>query len=159
MDLRAAVRDPWVWGQGVLFLAVGVGVPRFAPHLGPATTGPRAVGILLLAAGAWIAVAAMRALGRGLTPGTAPIPGAPLVTTGPYARVRHPIYSGVASLLTGYALCWGRWLPGVLVAAAALLYFREKARSEERKLAASHPGYPGYRARVPMLLPWPRPRP
>jgi len=83
-----------------------------------------------------------------------------LRTTGAYAVVRHPIYaSGIAwqvgvLLVTGYA-----------AVGAALVGFGLGAwwftRQEERRLIAvlaDPAAYDRYRARVPALVPWPRPR-
>ncbi|HYC32271.1 MAG TPA: hypothetical protein VEB59_08280, partial [Gemmatimonadales bacterium] len=32
MDLRRAARDPWVWGQLALFLAIGLAAPLLPRH-------------------------------------------------------------------------------------------------------------------------------
>lgn len=54
-----------------------------------------------------------------------------LVTTGPYAILRHPIYSGLLLALVGSAIAVGEWR-AVLAVALALLYFVPKLRLEER---------------------------
>lgn len=75
-----------------------------------------------------------------------------VVTTGPYAVVRHPLYA--AEFLTALGLCLslrGFWPWAVLGGAAALQYRR--ARNEERLLEAQLTGYADYRARTPMLVP------
>jgi protein-S-isoprenylcysteine O-methyltransferase Ste14 len=76
-----------------------------------------------------------------------------LVTSGPYRFVRHPIYSGLLLAIVGTALATNLSL---LIAAAVLgLYFAYSARVEERLLTTSFPvGYPGYRARTKMLIPF-----
>ena len=81
-----------------------------------------------------------------------PVDGNRLVTRGPYARVRHPMYSAVllgglgACLLHGTATDWL-----LLVALAAVMVV--KARREERLLRAVHPGYAGYASRTSALVP------
>ncbi len=76
-----------------------------------------------------------------------------LVTSGPYARVRHPIYSGILLAMLGSALA-----QSVMWAAAFLLflpYFYVSARIEERMLQEVFPqAYPPYRARTRMLIPF-----
>lgn len=76
-----------------------------------------------------------------------------LVTAGPYAYVRHPLYTGILVALVGTALVSGQ-LGAVLGFACAILFFRAKARREERILEAEFgPGYTDYRSRTGSLLP------
>jgi protein-S-isoprenylcysteine O-methyltransferase Ste14 len=53
-----------------------------------------------------------------------------LVRTGPYARLRHPIYSGLLVAIAGTALAQGEWR-GLLALAIALIVWSIKARKEE----------------------------
>ena len=78
-----------------------------------------------------------------------------VVDTGPYAIVRHPIYTGVIVALIVTAL----WI-GTLFAIAGLCLmvraFWLKARLEERFLSAEmgQGAYEAYARRVPMLVPF-----
>jgi len=76
-----------------------------------------------------------------------------LVTSGPYARVRHPIYSGVllAMLGSGFAISlW--WFMFFVVNAAQFVY---AARKEEQHMLQVFPdSYPGYMRRTRMLIPF-----
>jgi protein-S-isoprenylcysteine O-methyltransferase Ste14 len=76
-----------------------------------------------------------------------------LIRTGPYARMRHPIYSGIALALLGTALVVGelRALIGVcLITSAHLL----KARKEEAWLTIRFGRiYEDYRRRTGFLFP------
>ncbi len=158
MDLHRAARDPWVWGQLALFLLIGVTAPLLPRHVSLGELDPmlnridpdriRRLGWLVGAAGIGLAVWGVRSLGRSLTPGTEPLPGAPLVISGAYAHVRHPIYLGVVLLLTGYTLAWSNWTLALLLGFLALRYFDAKARAEERWLAARYPGYESYMRHV-----------
>jgi protein-S-isoprenylcysteine O-methyltransferase Ste14 len=78
-----------------------------------------------------------------------------VIDTGPYALVRHPIYTGIlcATLATGAAKAT---LPAILGAVCITVGIWLKARLEERFLAAELvPGdYASYRRRVPMLVPF-----
>jgi protein-S-isoprenylcysteine O-methyltransferase Ste14 len=159
MDLRRAVRDPWVWGQLVLLLIVGFAAPLMPRYVSLGQLGPvlnridppwlRGLGWLLAAAGMAVALWGVRSLGRSLTPGTEPLPGAPLVISGAYAHTRHPIYLGLVVLLAGYTLAWSNWTLALVVGIVALGYFEGKARAEERWLVARYPGYGEYMRRVP----------
>ena len=158
MDLRRAARDPWVWGQLVLFLVVGLAAPLLPRHLSLGELDPmlnridpdriRRLGWIVVLAGAAVAVWGARALGRSLTPGTEPLPDAPLVTTGPYAHVRHPIYTGVVLVLAGYTLLWSNWTLALVVGVLARWYFDRKARVEEGWLVRRYPPYQSYMRHV-----------
>ncbi len=76
-----------------------------------------------------------------------------LVTSGPYARVRHPIYSGLVLSGLGTVLALGvLWLPAVVLVG---LFFVISAHTEERMLAEHFPeAYPPYKARTRMLIPF-----
>lgn len=156
------IRDPWVWGQFALALAVVVGLPLAAGRTTPGTLAGRLLGpgggwqpmgLVVMLGGVAVAAAGVRTMGRNLTPATRPRRDATLVTHGIYARVRHPIYLGVVLAMWGYAWAVTSALMGLLVAGVALGYFDRKAAVEERHLAARFPDYPAYRNRVPRLLP------
>jgi protein-S-isoprenylcysteine O-methyltransferase Ste14 len=75
-----------------------------------------------------------------------------LVTKGPYAFVRHPIYTGVGAMLIGSALVF---VPAVLGAALLLPYFIVSAFREERDMRRLFPDvYPGYMQRTKRLVPF-----
>lgn len=159
MDLAKAARDPWVWGQLALFLLIALAAPLLPRHvnLGSADfmlnrVDPawiRGLGAVVMAAGVLVMAWSARSLGRNLTPGIEPLPGAELVTTGAYAHVRHPIYAGVVLLLAGYTLVWSNWTLALLAGFSALQYFQAKARAEERWLMERFPAYQAYMRRVP----------
>jgi protein-S-isoprenylcysteine O-methyltransferase Ste14 len=80
---------------------------------------------------------------------------AQLITTGPYAWVRHPMYTALCLNCAGLAVWYGTWYQG-LAAALVLPIVVAKARLEERHLRQLFATYPAYAAITPMLLPRPR---
>jgi protein-S-isoprenylcysteine O-methyltransferase Ste14 len=154
MDLSKAARDPWVWGQTILMLVILLATPLLPRYvnLGDADfllnrVDPgwiRGLGAILIAAGAGMVAWGVRSLGPSLTPGIEPLPTGKLITTGAYAHVRHPIYTGAVLLLTGYAWSWSNWTMAVLVGLLARTYFEAKANAEERWLIQRFPEYQGY---------------
>jgi protein-S-isoprenylcysteine O-methyltransferase Ste14 len=108
----------------------------------------RWVGGIIMIAGTFMLIWGFRSLGRNITPGTEPLPGAELVTSGAYHQVRHPIYTGIVLLLTGYTMIWSNWALALVVGLVALQYFQAKARAEERWLVRRFPAYEGYMRQV-----------
>ena len=159
MDLHKATLDPWVWGQLALFALIGLGAPLVPRYVALGDLDPvlsrvdqvriRWLGAPLIAAGLALAAWGVRSLGRSLTPGTEPLPGAPLVTSGAYTHVRHPIYAGIVLGLAGYTLAWSNWTLALLVGLLVWAYFSGKARTEERWLVERYPTYEAYMRQVP----------
>ena len=159
MDLHKAMRDYWVWGQLALFTLIGLGAPLLPRYVSLGDLNSmlnrvdpdriRWLGAPLIGAGLALAAWGVRSLGRSLTPGTEPLPGAPLVTSGAYALVRHPIYAGIVIALAGYTLAWSNWTLALLVGLLAGAYFNGKAKAEERWLVRRYPTYEAYMRQVP----------
>jgi protein-S-isoprenylcysteine O-methyltransferase Ste14 len=159
MDLRKAARDPWVWGQTILMLAILFAAPRVPWHinLGDADfilnrvdpSWIRWLGGIIMAGGVGVLIWGVRSLGRNITPGIEPLATAELVTSGAYARTRHPIYTGVVLVLTGYTLAWSNWTLALVVGFVTFQYFNAKARAEERWMLQRFPRYASYMRQVP----------
>jgi len=76
-----------------------------------------------------------------------------LIVDGPYALVRHPIYTGILTGLLGTALAVGEWRALLGVAIATGAYWR-KLRIEERVMRRQFgEAYTRYTERVPALIP------
>lgn len=101
----------------------------------------------------WALIAALR-LGDGLTPTPVPRDGGRLRTDGPYAHVRHPIYTGVLLIVVGITLRSGSALV-LALAVSTVVFFHAKARFEEGLLAERFPEYRAYAERTPRFVPAP----
>jgi protein-S-isoprenylcysteine O-methyltransferase Ste14 len=80
-----------------------------------------------------------------------------LITDGPYAFVRHPIYTGMLGMLVATGLANARWW-GILAGTAVFaLGTWLRVRSEERLLRGTFGNeFEEYRARVPAVVPFRR---
>jgi protein-S-isoprenylcysteine O-methyltransferase Ste14 len=70
-----------------------------------------------------------------------------VISTGPYALVRHPMYAAGLVLLCAIPIALGSWW-GVLVFLAILPALLWRLFDEEKFLAKNLPGYPEYQTRV-----------
>ncbi|MEA5442595.1 methyltransferase family protein [Cyanobium gracile] len=132
-------------------------------HLLPATPSPASLGLhwplalrlgglALLAIGLVLAAQGALNLGASLSPLPEPMPEAALVTTGAYARCRHPLYQSVILCSLGVTVALGSLLHLALwLGLVVVLGF--KARREELGLCHLHPQYDAYRATTPAILP------
>ena len=144
---------PMVVAATILF-APALGVPlldaRFLPH----TPWAFRVGTAVTVGGLAFTIWARRHLGRNWSAIVTLKQGHELVTSGPYALVRHPIYTGLLLGLLGSAIARGRW-SGLLAAALFFLAALRKYRLEERWMR-EHFGaaYDAYQARVKAIVPF-----
>lgn len=116
--------------------------------------GWQMLAMALTALGLGFAVLARLWLGRNWSSAVTVKADHELIRSGPYALVRHPIYTGVLLALIGTALFVGQWraLVGALLMTAAIV---RKLSVEERFMAdAFGEAYRRYRAEVPMLVPF-----
>jgi protein-S-isoprenylcysteine O-methyltransferase Ste14 len=75
-----------------------------------------------------------------------------LITSGPYARIRHPIYTGLILAMLGSAMGFNIFWALLLVFLGP--YFVFSARREEALMLQLFPGqYAAYKARTGMLAP------
>jgi protein-S-isoprenylcysteine O-methyltransferase Ste14 len=74
-----------------------------------------------------------------------------VISTGPYAIVRHPMYASGFLYLAGTPLALGSYW-GLVPLAATAPFLVWRLFDEERLLAASLPGYADYERRVPHRL-------
>ncbi len=112
------------------------------------------LGIAVVLAGVALRAWAIFSLGRYFRREVTIEPGQTIVRRGPYRVLRHPSYSGIFLIVTGFALAFGSW---VGAAAALLIVFAgmlPRIRVEERALArAFGPDYSDYAHSTARVLP------
>jgi protein-S-isoprenylcysteine O-methyltransferase Ste14 len=141
---------------GVLVLAVALSKAmrdRWVPMPEPFPYGVQLIGVALTVAGIGFAVWARVILGSNWGMPMTLRENPELITGGPYAYVRHPIYTGIIFAMLGTALTVGAaWF---LVLVIAFGYFVISTYQEERDMVAHFPdAYPAYRARTKRLIPF-----
>ena len=129
----------------VWFVAIGLDARMHASHV-PAALQALGMAIMLISTGfvMWV----MRANSFA-----SPVVklqterGHRVVSTGPYAFVRHPMYSASVLFFVGAPLLLGSWW-GFAMSPLFAVLFAIRARLEERALLAGLPGYADYTRRV-----------
>jgi protein-S-isoprenylcysteine O-methyltransferase Ste14 len=156
---RFALRIPVLLPATILFLAVGALLWRDLPlHL------PSWLRVVLLLAGALLFFGGLvlylwglRSLGRMFGPssgfGVRLHASHRLVTAGPYAHVRHPMYLAAIGVGIGSLFLYRTWT--ALCFAVIMLGLVVRARREEKVLADEFGlEWKAYAARVPAWFPW-----
>jgi protein-S-isoprenylcysteine O-methyltransferase Ste14 len=119
----------------------------------PGTENFLLAGFLLTLAGALFAAWARLALGANWSGRPSVKANHELIIKGPYALVRHPIYTGLLLGVAGTAIAVGKWR-AVIGFVVIMLAFAAKMRNEERLMMQTFPNsYPAYRKRVKALVP------
>jgi protein-S-isoprenylcysteine O-methyltransferase Ste14 len=138
---------------GILCLSAPRWIPR-ALHRRFLPPGPAApvAGLVLLAAGLAFAIWARRHLGRNWSASVVVKEDHALIRTGPYRRVRHPIYTGMLLAFLGTVIAVGQWR-GLIGFVLVLLSFLLKSRMEEARMAETFPEYADYRLHTAALIP------
>lgn len=114
------------------------------------------VGLAVVLFGVGLAVWGKLRLGRWFTGTFAIKAGHELVTDGPYAVTRHPMYTGLLAAVTGSALVFDSLLTLLLAVALMVPFYLHTLIEEE--LFERHFGdaWRRYRARVPRFVPFTR---
>jgi protein-S-isoprenylcysteine O-methyltransferase Ste14 len=159
---RTQRKEPFAWRYGIVFAEVvgftlifdddaGMGVlhHKVFPH----SFHTAVVGIALTWAGIGLAIWARWHLGQYWSGRITIKEDHKLIRTGPYARLRHPIYSGLDLAAMGSALAIDQWrcVIGVCV---IIVGFAIKAKREEAMLSGRFgPAFEEHRRYTGFLLP------
>jgi protein-S-isoprenylcysteine O-methyltransferase Ste14 len=153
------VDRPWLmsnWLVTVLFIAAFLFF-KYAPHeanLVPRTLATEVIADILALTGLITSLWGRVALGGNWSMYPVLKEDHELIERGPYAYVRHPIYSGLILMLLG-SVVWLGNVYGLIFFAACLVGTWVKLRHEER-LLTRHFGasYTRYKERVKALIPY-----
>jgi len=140
---------------------VAVAILAFHDHLGPLgfPLWPRSeitfwLGAALLLAGLGFAVWARTHIGQFWSSSVAVKEDHRLIRSGPYALVRHPIYTGILTGLLGTAVALGQ-VNGLIALAIFYGIFQWKSRREEGLMIQTFGDeYLEYRRQVPAFVPF-----
>jgi protein-S-isoprenylcysteine O-methyltransferase Ste14 len=112
------------------------------------------VAVIAAVGSVWLIMTALKTLGKEWSLTARLVEGHQLATAGPYAYVRHPIYTGMLGMLLATGLAVSYW-PALIF--ALIVFFVGTAiriRSEERLLrGAFGEQFETYARRVPAILP------
>lgn len=97
---------------------------------------------ILIAAGFWLLALAWKVLFEAQRQHK-------LATTGPYARVRHPLYAGFVLIMTGFLLQWPTLITAVMFPILVFMYVRLAMREEHEAFAEFGEQYSLYATKTP----------
>lgn len=155
---RKTLRAPFYLVGTALFLGIGAllwrPIPIRLPDVG--RVAALITGAAAYAGGLALYVWGLQSLGAMFGPSTGfavrLYAGHRLVTTGPYAHIRHPMYLAVIAVSLGSLLLYRTW--ATLAFSGFVFGLRLRARREERILADEFADeWQAYAARVPAWLP------
>jgi protein-S-isoprenylcysteine O-methyltransferase Ste14 len=148
------------WGialQSLSFASVwSLPRPRFWPAT-PSSGGEIAlatVAVALVYASCWLCFRSVQGLGKQWTYAARVIKGHELITQGPYAVVRNPIYFGMFGLVIGTGLAFARWWTLLAAVVFFLAGNHLRIRAEENLLRETFGSrFEDYARRVPSFFP------
>ena len=115
-----------------------------------------AVAVALAYTSCWFSFWAIQTLGRQWTYAARVIEGHQLITQGPYAIIRNPIYLGMFGLILSAGLVFSSWWTLLAAVAFFLAGNRIRIRAEEKLLQETFgTQFEEYARRVPAFIPRP----
>jgi protein-S-isoprenylcysteine O-methyltransferase Ste14 len=138
----------------VLLSTTRIPLPLLYFQLWPVGVWPFWLGAFITIAGLLYAVWAREHLGRNWSRSVTIKQGHELITTGPYAMVRHPIYTGVLTGFVGMAIAISQ-VRGFVVLVLIFLAFWMKLRMEEQWMRSQFgETYAAYADQTAALVPY-----
>lgn len=135
--------------------------PPHQPFLPPVAALSGILGILfavatigIAAASGWLIESSVRALGKQWAMRARLVEGHQLITVGPYAHIRNPIYTGMLGMLIATGLATEHWLALLIALPIFVAGMVIRIRTEENLLREEFgQEFDNYARRVPAVLP------
>lgn len=132
---------------------LATGFPQFADYV--PIPGQAYLGIAVFCATLWLMHRAHRELGRNWSLSLELRDRHTLVTSGIYASVRHPIYSGYWLMAVAQFLLLPNWIAGPTgLVGFGILFFSRVWREEQMMISAFGDEYRDYMRRTARVMPW-----
>ncbi|APO73370.1 phospholipid methyltransferase protein [Rhizobium etli 8C-3] len=132
---------------------VATGMPQAADY--PASALAVAVGAVLFAAAMWVFRRTHKELGRNWSITLEIRDQHQLISSGPYAFVRHPMYSSFLLMGLGQAFLLSNWFVGLAgLVGFAVLFFLRVDKEERMMLEIFGPQYRAYMDRTKRIIPF-----
>lgn len=124
------------------------------PALGSASYAVEMLAVPIGAGSVWLTLAAIQTLGRQWSLRAALVTDHTLVTSGPYAYVRHPLYTGMLGLMLATGIANATWWGVPASMAAGIIGTVIRIRHEESLLREGFGAeFDAYQHQVPALMP------
>lgn len=132
---------------------VASGIPEAADY--PANAWAIALGTIIFAAALWVFRRSHKELGRNWSITLEIREQHRLVETGPYARVRHPMYTSFLLMAVGQAFLLANWVAGLAgLIGFAVLFFLRVGKEERMMLEIFGAEYRAYMERTKRIIPY-----
>ncbi|MFS8110405.1 protein-S-isoprenylcysteine O-methyltransferase [Rhizobium jaguaris] len=132
---------------------VATGIPRMADH--PAHVWAVGVGTILYVAAMWVFRRTHKELGKNWSITLEIREQHQLVCSGPYALIRHPMYTSFLLMALGQAFLLSNWVVGLAgLLGFAILYFLRVDKEERMMLEYFGPEYRAYMDRTKRIIPY-----
>jgi methyltransferase len=120
--------------MAIVYPAIFIAMAIEGALAGPSPDAALIGGFVMFAAAKVLKLWAISALGPRWSYRVLVLHGVPLVSTGPYAHLRHPNYVAVFGEIAGFALMVGARITGVVSLVAFALLVRKRIAVEEKAL-------------------------
>jgi protein-S-isoprenylcysteine O-methyltransferase Ste14 len=159
---KVGVPKSWL---GLILQGLGFGIvwsirrsPAFSPLIGEQYALNVVLQILgagIAAVSVWLAMSAVRELGKQWSLQARLLEGHKLVTTGVYQIIRHPIYTAMMGMLISTGIVFSHWIALIAAIVVFLIGTGIRTSIEERLLSDGFgEEFREWKARVPGLIPF-----